>query len=161
MLILEVFRVPLFYYPPPPLREKRANRLRLAFPREAIQFYEYCRRASPPPLLQFPTTTRIQLVDRTLQHAFNARICKRSRHFSPTPLLFGKRTALFPRINQFEFEGSSKANDVVNTLCRVLSSFFFSLFIEISKYREISRFQDILLRNFFSSLRRKSNDWRV
>lgn len=91
-------------------------------------------------------TTRI--ARRTLQRASNARICKRPLP-SPTPL-FGKSTALFPRINQLEFEGSSKANGVVNGVVRYV--LFFSS--EISKYRETSRFQDIFLsRNFPFSMK--------
>lgn len=92
-------------------------------------------------------TTRI--ARRTLQRASNARICKRPLP-SPTPL-FGKSTALFPRINQLEFEGSSKANGVVNGVVPRYVLFFSS---EISKYRETRRFQDIFLsRNFPSSMK--------
>lgn len=90
-------------------------------------------------------TTRI--ARRTLQRASNARICKRPL---PSPL-FGKSTALFPRINQLEFEGSSKANGVVNCVVPRYVLFFSS---EISKYCETSRFQDIFLsRNFPSSMK--------
>lgn len=92
-------------------------------------------------------TTRI--ARRTLQRASNARICKRPLP-SPIPL-FGKSTALFPRINQLEFEGSSKANGVVNGVVPRYVLFFSS---EISKYRETRRFQDIFLsRNFPSSMK--------
>lgn len=86
-------------------------------------------------------TTRI--ARRTLQRASNARICKRPL---PSPL-FGKSTALFPRINQLEFEGSSKANGVVNGVVPRYVLFFSS---EISKYRETRRFQDIFLSRNFS-----------
>lgn len=90
-------------------------------------------------------TTRI--ARRMLQRASNARICKRPL---PSPL-FGKSTALFPRINQLEFEGSSKANGVVNGVVPRYVLFFSS---EISKYRETRRFQDIFLsRNFPSSMK--------
>lgn len=153
------FSGPLFLLVlPDRLREKRANRSRLlAFPREAIQFYEYCWRA--PLYNSRRATTRI--VGNVARFQRCARICKRYRHSTLlAPLSQGKRTALFPRINQANSRGARKQTVLLTRLCRVASffSFFpseFSIEIEILQNDAVFKISPMQLFLFSSMSDRK------
>lgn len=137
-----------FSYPPFPFPDAKNARIGCASHFHARPF-DFMNIVGERPSFYNSRRATTRIARRTLQRASNARICKRPLP-SPTPL-FGKSTALFPRINQLEFEGSSKANGVVNGVVPRYVLFFSS---EISKYRETRRFQDIFLsRNFPSSMK--------
>lgn len=149
MLILEVFRAT---FPPPLPRPVTRKTCESVAPRISTRghWILWILLASAP-FYNSRRATTARIARRTLQRFQRANL-QTIPPFLPSPSL-PLSDRFIPANKSVEFEGSSKANGVVNTLCRV--TFFFLFSIEILKYRETTRFQDILPSNFspFSSMK--------